>query len=80
MGINDLSYAYDYRLKVGDILNISYSVASIDQKGTVNIGNIEYNTLNGNASLTPVLSDIYFIKYENCNVSRWDLQSQLLVL
>jgi len=39
-------------------LNISYSQTSTDQSGTAYIGNIEYNTLNGNNSLT-TLSRIY---------------------
>jgi len=39
-------------------LNISFSQTSTDQSGTAYIGNIEYNTLNGNASLT-TLSRIY---------------------
>jgi RHS repeat-associated protein len=45
-------------VNAGDILNISYSQTSTDQNGTAYIGNIEYNTLNGNTSLT-TLSRIY---------------------
>ena len=45
-------------VNAGDLLNISYSQTSTDQSGTAYIGNIEYNTLNGNASLT-TLSRIY---------------------
>jgi len=45
-------------VNAGDLLNISYSQTSTDQTGTAYIGNIEYNTLNGNASLT-TLSRIY---------------------
>jgi RHS repeat-associated protein len=45
-------------VNAGDILNVSYSQATTDQNGTAYIGNIEYNTLNGNSSLT-TLSRIY---------------------
>ena len=45
-------------VNAGDLLNISYSQTSTDQSGTAYIGNIEYNTLNGNNSLT-TLSRIY---------------------
>jgi len=45
-------------VNAGDLLNLSYSQASTDQNGTAYIGNFEYNTLNGNTSLT-TLSRIY---------------------
>jgi len=39
-------------VNIGDVLSISYSQGAIDQNGTAYIGNIEYNTQNGNSSLT----------------------------
>ncbi len=45
-------------VNTGDVLNISYSQGAIDQNGTVYIGNVEYNTQNGNSSLTAI-SRIY---------------------
>jgi RHS repeat-associated protein len=41
-------------VNTGDVLNISYSQGAIDQNGTVYIGNFEYNTKNGNSSLTAI--------------------------
>jgi RHS repeat-associated protein len=41
-------------VNIGDVLNISYSQGAIDQNGTVYIGNVEYNTKNGNSSLTAI--------------------------
>jgi len=45
-------------VNTGDVLNLSYLQNSVDQNGTVYIGNIEYNTQNGNSALT-TLSRIY---------------------
>lgn len=45
-------------INIGDVLNIGYSQGAIDQSGTAHIGNVEYNTKNGNSSLTAV-SRIY---------------------
>lgn len=42
----------------GQIVNQNYISGAVDQSGTVYIGNIEYNTLHGNASQT-TLSRIY---------------------
>jgi RHS repeat-associated protein len=39
-------------VNTGDVLTISYSQGAIDQNGTAYIGNMEYNTQNGNSSLT----------------------------
>ena len=39
-------------VNTGDVLSISYSQGAIDQNGTAYIGNMEYNTQNGNSSLT----------------------------
>jgi RHS repeat-associated protein len=41
-------------VNTGDVLNISYSQGAVDQDGTVYIGNVEYNTKNGNSSLTAI--------------------------
>lgn len=45
-------------INIGDVLNIGYSQGAIDQSGTAYIGNVEYNTKNGNSSLT-VISRIH---------------------
>jgi len=41
-------------VNTGDVLNISYSQGAVDQDGTAYIGNVEYNTKNGNSSLTAI--------------------------
>jgi len=41
-------------INIGDVLNIGYSQGAIDQSGAVYIGNVEYNTKNGNSSLTAI--------------------------
>jgi len=45
-------------VNTGDVLNLSYLQNTVDQNGTVYIGNVEYNTQNGNSALT-TLSRIY---------------------
>ena len=41
-------------INIGDVLNIGYSQGAIDQSGTAYIGSVEYNTKNGNSSLTAI--------------------------
>jgi len=41
-------------VNTGDVLNLSYLQNSVDQNGTAYIGNVEYNTRNGNSSLTAI--------------------------
>jgi len=42
----------------GQVISLSYSSGVVDQSGTAYIGNVEYNTLRGNSSLTAI-SRIY---------------------
>ena len=45
-------------LEDGQIISQSYNPGTVDQTGNAYIGNVEYNTQNGNSSLT-VVSRIY---------------------
>jgi len=56
--VNNLPVPITLTINTGDVLNCSYVPNLFDQNGTAYIGNFEYNTLHGNASLT-TLSRIY---------------------